>query len=625
MKKSNLILKTAIFVIFVASFNSINAITSVAYSVDSINLPDYSLDTRLTLYIEFFGFDYELLNLDEIVGLLVTEFIGGNQEIGTSTISFDFSFSFATEAEYTQLENYINSIKVDGTGVGYSLNRTQLLDDLASGERNNILIPENGTVIDARLVENYLYENFYEENTEDPGYKMFLLNFTHLDAPEIGQDHWYKIAETGFDSNITVDYWFSGYNDIPYVPTLGLGGSERFCFLDLSARTWYYDWIFDAWGFPTGDYSYYIYPDLDTLAQNVSLYSTSGQTILSTYLADYINSYLGNVFSAYYGVSPIGDSYSMQVKVFNNLTEAGYTLDELNWVISEARIFNQLEIDFPWIDWIIDVQFVNLLDYPSLSSWISSNLQQDQDGDYIEVMNGFYQLLETQLPIHFDYSAADSILPCYFFLNDDFQFRWYGTAFAGLGGMGWELLVNDQYGMFENGNPSLPRRGMSTVTIHELGHSLGIPHPHSGAYGWGSSFIEDAMNYFSRGESSFSSFYRDGLARAHNNYWYSLASGEMDVAFLKYTDAGSINELLEMVNDIYILLGSAAKDYQDMNYTLSIEKVKLARSEIETLVFYIDNPDQIPTTPTNRTASYASLLVFTSIIVSSVLVKRKRK
>jgi len=190
--------------------------------------------------------------------------------------------------------------------------------------------------------------------------------------------------------------------------------------------------------------------------------------------------------------------------------------------------------------------------------------------------------------------------------------------------MGWELLVNNQYSMFENGISSLPRRGMSAVMFHELGHSLGIPHPHGGTHGWGSSFIEDVMNYFSIGESSFSSFYKDGLARAHNNYWYSLASGEMDSAFLKYIDAGSIDKLLGMVNDIYILLGSAAMDFQDMNYTLSIEKAKLARSEIETLVFYIDNPDQIPTTPTNRTASYASLLVFVSIIISSVLKKKKR-
>ncbi|MHA1446233.1 MAG: hypothetical protein ACTSSN_06055 [Candidatus Heimdallarchaeaceae archaeon] len=624
MKKSNLILNAAILVFFVASFNSINSFTSAVVSADSINLPDYSLDTDLTLCIHFFGYDNNILNLTEIGNMLNSEFNGGYQEIGSSNINFDFVFSFATETEYEQLEDYINSIKVNGTGVGYSLNVSQLIDDLATGDRNDILIPENGSVMDARLVENYLYENFYEENIENPGYTMFLLNFTSLDSLVDNQEHWYKVVETGFDSNITIDYWFSGYSDIPYVPTLGWGGSERFCFLDLSARTWYYDWLFTAWGFPTGDYSYYTYSDLDALAQNVSLYGSEGKTILSTYLADYINSYLGNVFSAYYGVNPIGESYSMQVKVFNNLTEAGYTLDELNWVISETRIFSQLEIDFPWIDWIIDVQYVDLIDYPSLSSWISSNLQQDQDGDYIEVANGFYQLLETQLSLHFDYTAADSILPCYFFLTDDIQFRWYGTAFAGLGGMGWELLVNNQYSMFENGISSLPRRGMSAVMFHELGHSLGIPHPHGGTHGWGSSFIEDVMNYFSIGESSFSSFYKDGLARAHNNYWYSLASGEMDSAFLKYIDAGSIDKLLGMVNDIYILLGSAAMDFQDMNYTLSIEKAKLARSEIETLVFYIDNPDQIPTTPTNRTASYASLLVFVSIIISSVLKKKKR-
>ncbi|MHA1218449.1 MAG: hypothetical protein ACTSO5_07175, partial [Candidatus Heimdallarchaeaceae archaeon] len=63
MKKSNLILNAAILVFFVASFNSINSFTSAVVSADSINLPDYSLDTDLTLCIHFFGYDNNILNL----------------------------------------------------------------------------------------------------------------------------------------------------------------------------------------------------------------------------------------------------------------------------------------------------------------------------------------------------------------------------------------------------------------------------------------------------------------------------------------------------------------------------------------------------------------------------------
>ncbi len=624
MKKLGLISYTVMFLIFLISLNSTNAFTSNAEVDNGIYLPDYSLDSDLTLQVEFFGYDSDVLNLNEIEDLLISEFHKGFAEIGTSSISFDFVFTHATEVEFDQLESYIDSIKITGSGVGYSLNLTQLDDDLASGERNDILIPEDGTVIDARQVENYLYENYYEESSATPGYTMFLLNFTSLDDSDIGVDHWYKITETGFDSNITIDYWFSGYSDIPYVPTLGWGGSDRFCFLDLSARTWYYDWILNAWGLAMGDYSYYTYPDLDYIAKNVSLYSPSGQTILSTYIADYINSYLGNVFSSYFGVDPIGESYSMQIKVFNNLTEVGYTFEELNWVISEERIYNQLSHDFPWIDWIIEVQYVELSDYPSLVSWISSNLQHDPDGDYIEVTDGFYQLLETQLPSHFNYSAADTILPCYFFLTDDIQFKYYGFSFAGLGGMGWQILVNDQYSIFEGGNPSLPRRGMSAVTIHELGHSLGMPHPHGGGYGWGSSYIEEVMNYFSIGERSFSSFYKDGLARAHSNFWYSLASAEMEIAFANFVQHGSISELVAMVNDIYSLLDFAAQDYYKMDYDIAIEKSKLARMDIELLNYYIDNPDQIPPVSKTRTKIYTTLPAFSIVIAFTVIRKRRR-
>ncbi len=622
MKKSNHAFCAITLLIFLLSFNSVSAFTTNAVPEDDIYIAANSLDTDLTLYIEFFGYDSDVLNLTEIEYLFYNGFLKGSTEIGISFFKFDFVLSHSTESEYNQLKTYIDSIKVTGAGVGYSLNTTQLDEDLTSGERNNILVPEDGAVIDARLVENYIKENFYDESSLNPGYTMYLLNFSSLDDSDTNLDHWYKASETDFDSNSTIDYWFSGYNDIPYVPTLGWGGSERFCFLDLSARTWYYEWIQNAWGLAMGSYSYYNYPDIDYITENFDLEESLGQTILSKFIADYINSYLGNVFSTYLGVDPIGESYSLQVKVFNNLTDAGYAFEELNWVISRERILNQLSNDFPWIDWNIEVEYVELTDYPSLDSWISENLQHDPEGNYIEVTDGFYDLLESELDIHFNYSAADSILPCYYFLTDDIGFRYYGFGFAGLGGMGWEILVNNQYSMFEDGNPLLPRRGMSSVTIHELGHSLGMPHPHGGQYGWGSSYIEEVMNYFSIGEKGFSSFYRDGMARAHSNYWFSLAFTEMEIAFDNFVQHGSIGELVSMVNDIYLLLDSAAQDYNSMLYNNTIVKAKLARLDIELLNYYITNPNEIPWLTRTQIEVYISIIAFVTIVA---LVKNRRR
>jgi len=64
--------------------------------------------------------------------------------------------------------------------------------------------------------------------------------------------------------------------------------------------------------------------------------------------------------------------------------------------------------------------------------------------------------------------AADVVLPCYFFLTDEIAFTYYGTSFAGLGGMGWEILLGTQYSIFDNAIIGEPRRGYSRVMIHEL-------------------------------------------------------------------------------------------------------------------------------------------------------------
>ena len=118
-------------------------------------------------------------------------------------------------------------------------------------------------LMDAELVEDYIYQNLYAPVPETPGYTLYLFNFSRFDSADHSQEHWYRSNSVDFDSNTSIKYWFSGYNDIPYVPTLGWGGEHRFCFLDLTARSWYYDWIMNVWSFSTGSAHYYDYTYLD--------------------------------------------------------------------------------------------------------------------------------------------------------------------------------------------------------------------------------------------------------------------------------------------------------------------------------------------------------------------------
>ncbi|MCG3252862.1 MAG: hypothetical protein KAX09_03370, partial [Candidatus Heimdallarchaeota archaeon] len=203
-------------------------------------------------------------------------------------------------------------------------------------------------------------------------------------------------------------------------------------------------------------------------------------------------------------------------------------------------------------------------------------------------------------------------------------FRWYGTSFAGLGGMGWEILKASQYSLFEDGNVSKPMRGMSAVMIHELGHSLGLPHPHS-SYGWGSSFVEDVMSYFSTTEK-FSTFYKDAVGRAHADAHFLYGIDEFANAYQLFLDAGSPSEYIAAVALINATLNADFPQYyREMDYDLAAAAGLTARDLIQTLINDLQGTST-PTEPTTLTPALGllAILIFPVIIFVNKAKRRNR-
>lgn len=586
-------LKTFLFVMLIMTLQLFPSTTASNLSNNfPLELQEFSTantaEHNLTLSIVFVNFDQELIDENYINNRLPARFEWLYYS-PHGIFNFNFEFSYLDEAKVNALGNFMLENSAYGEGTGYELNTTLLNQELSSGVRSpEVFIPANGRAMDAFEVEEYINDYIYE-TPDEPGYTLYVLNFSSFDNGT--WDHWYNVEYVSPETNQVVDWWYSGYRNLPQRQAIGWGGTYRFAYVDVSARSWYFDWIKTAWYNmdPISGY-YHEYADIEQLFEAFDPQTPEGKEILQDYLIDFIRSYLGNVFAGpLSSTTPIGESISLQVLLFDNLTDNGYTKEQLEWVLSESFIYDILSKDIPWIDWRFNITKIKLSEDPAMFDYLQNHVKEDMNGKYIEVMEGLFWRLQNYLDDYFDLDVADIVLPCYAFLNDNIGFRYYGISFAGLGGMGWQIVVGSQNSLFQNGDPSKPLRGFSPTLIHELGHSLGFPHPHSGTYGWASDMIADVMSYFSPVED-FSTFYEDSLGRAHADYSIIKAKQE-------YEDLKSISTTSEYstyidkdMEDIRGLIMDSNAFYYDMDYNSSIIHARLARSKINETLEWLEDP-----------------------------------
>jgi hypothetical protein len=165
-----------------------------------------------------------------------------------------------------------------------------------------------------------------------------------------------------------------------------------------------------------------------------------------------------------------------------------------------------LDTAFPLIDWKTDLYWH---DYTNASDFAQLVSNKTQDGLITvdeEFINTTDVILHNIITLH-NPGTYDLIFPSILLLMHETSL--YLPGFGPIGGLGqlisnfteinfWSLNGRDESSYFYGGDPTKPRDTLTTTVLHELGHTIGLPHPHDNGAWILDSTTESTMTYYTR-------------------------------------------------------------------------------------------------------------------------------
>lgn len=449
--------------------------------------------------------------------------------------------------------------------------------------------PAQYTIFDARETEEWLSQHISEfGGIPANGYTLVIADLRDLAS----DPHYFEIR---WDSSDAISPKATYMKDGVFYPQINWmfswGGAYRFYFIDLSAGDAIRDYSLRRF------YGFRHVPIQDMFPGN----RPDRTSLVSEYVGDYVSEAVRNLFVPAYVYTPtVANSFRIHVWLISQTAK----LSESNSaeIVNEQQILRAFRDLNPMAQWNLKVDYMKLSDNTELQNVMKNSIIRSEDltgygGDKVHRdtydMRPVYAYLKANLGKFVDTGSDAVVLPAFVFLLSEG---------ASVGYTWQEAISHENFGPVDPiydpdtgrmtfsgealGDLALIKRnerdlfafgyGATPVIIHEVGHNVGLMHPHS--YGYTEDYISSAMSYLTE-PNVFSQFDKDAIGRA---YVDSLLSEVNAPIGLLRTFPFTSDSARQKATDAVRQFDEAITAYDQKNYQSAFTKLaSLANSILE--------------------------------------------
>lgn len=375
-------------------------------------------------------------------------------------------------------------------------------------------------------------------------------------------EYWYGIDEFEITEDAPAYPFFSLTDAYEGYPLRGFNSKTRTAFFDYGSFEWFSDWVENVWEYELSPYDRFEEVDTNNKADAFEYYFQSMKERLYMHLSmAYANSLISIPFKVW-----------VPLIVIDDLSTNGYENSNLTeWIADPEIIENTLDESFPLIEWETDLFWFNNTEAASIIELVHNTTT----GANIYLTNEFLNSLDDlmyDLLVENNLTDHQLSFPAVLFLNYDKTL--YYPNYGPVGGLGqiesdyseigsWCVNGRNQNAYFYGGDQTKPRDSLTSTVIHELGHCVGLPHPHDRGSWFLDCSTESTMTYYSRG-ISFDQLDRDLV---NNGLSLQLMDKNIDEINDLLSDKSVLNNTqIERLNELNIDLINIKSYLIDMDY-----------------------------------------------------------